>query len=208
MRRKRAVRIPYVSWAAWLPALVILSIFFLLGVFSGCFLAYSLSGTESNALSAYMEGYLRTAHNGNLPSSDLLSVLWETFRWPLLVFLLSFTAAGLVGLPIVFGIRGFLFSFAVACFIRIFGSTGAILSFLLFGITGMFSFPALFILGTQGMTACRILVSQLMGERKKGTAYGREYFGRCGICTAILACCVCLEQTVVPSLMMALAGTF
>lgn len=208
MKRRRTVFIPTLSRSAWLPALAILSVSFLLGLLLGCFWASSISDAEGSALASYIQGYLEAAQNSSFASPDLLSVLWETIRWPALVFMLSFTAAGLAGIPIVFGVRGFLLSFAAASFIKALGGTGILLSFLLFGITGAFSFPVLFVLGTQGMGACHSLAIRLMGSRRKKTIYGKGFFFRAGICAAVLVCCVCLEQTLIPSLMMVWAGTF
>lgn len=209
MKRRRVVRILDLPWAAWLPGLVLLSACFLFGSIAGCLLAGGVAEAESGTLAAYVEGYLTAARSGSLEVPGTLTVLWETARWPLLTFLLAFTALGMIGLPVLFAVRGFLLSFAVASFIRVLGGAGSILAFLLFGVNGLLTIPVLFVLGVQGISSCRVLASRLVGERRRtGAAYGSAYFGRCGVCAAVLICCVCVEQTVVPSLLSVLAGTF
>ncbi len=209
MKRGRVVRVLDLPWAAWLPALVVLSISFLLGAIAGCLLAGGVAEAENGTLATYVEGYLSAARSGALSVPSVLSVLWETLRWPLLTVLLAFTALGVVGIPVLFAVRGFLLSFAVASFVRVLGGAGSILAFLLFGLTGLFTVPVLFVLGAQGFTACRILASRLVGERRRtGIPYGRAYCLRCGLCFMVLIVCVCLEQTVLPALLSMVAGTF
>lgn len=208
MKRRRVVRILDLPWAAWLPALVILSASFLLGCVVGCLVAGGVGAAEHGALASYVESYLSAARAGELSAPSFFSVVWETLRWPLLTVLLAFTALGLVGIPVLFAVRGFLLSFAVASFVRVLGGAGSILAFLLFGLSGLFTVPVLFVLGAQGLGACRVLAARLVGERRTGPAYGRVYFLRCGVCGAVLVLSVCLEQTIVPPLLAALAGTF
>lgn len=210
MKRRRVARVLDLPWAVWVPGLLALGGCFLLGTIAGCLWAGGVAESGGKALAAYIEGYLSAARTGSLTIPGGFSVLYETFRWPFLVMLLGFTAVGVVGIPILFAIRGFLLSFAVASFIRVLGGAGSILAFLLFGLGGLVTIPVLFVLGAQGFTACCVLASRLLGERRKSISvvYGRVYFLRCGLCAAALLFCVFLEQTVVPSLLAVLAGTF
>lgn len=206
MRKRRVDR--FWDLPAWAPGLVLLSICFLAGTIAGCLWAGGVAGQGSDTLASYIDGYLSAARTGTLTVPSVFSVLFETLRWPVLVFLLAFTAAGVIGIPILFAVRGFLMAFAVASFVRVLGGTGSILAFLLFGITGLFTVPVLFVLGTQGLSACFILASRLKGERRSGGVYGKRYFLRCGLCAAVLLLSVLCEQTILPSLLAAVAGTF
>lgn len=207
MKRRGMVRAGKASKGGRLSALALLGTAFGLGAVLGCCLAGHLSDTENSALLSYMEGYLSALRNGGAAMPGPGEVLWETFRWHGLVFLLSFTAVGLVGIPVVFGIRGFLLSFAVASLIRVLGGRGVILAALVFGMTGLLSFPAFFVLGTQGAAACRALARRSAGGGKT-PVYDKPYFIRCGLCAGALAVCACLERRVLPSILMILAGTF
>ena len=90
--------------------------------------------------------------------------------------------------------------------LRLFGSTGCLLAFLVFGITGAVAIPALFVLGVQSLLAARVLASRFLGEGKRPSPYGKAYFLRCGGCAAALCVCVLLEQLVVPALISGMAG--
>lgn len=206
MRRRRVTR--FLDLPVWAPGLILLAICFFAGSVAGCLWAGGVAGQRDGTLAAYIDGYLSAARTGNLTVPSVFSVLFEALRWPVLVLLLAFTPVGSIGIPIVFAVRGFLLSFAVASFVRVLGGAGTILAFLLFGVTGLFTIPVLFVLGTQGLTACFLLVSRLTGERRSGTVYGKQYFLRCGLCAAALLVCVFLEQTVIPALLSLLAGTF
>ncbi len=209
MKRRETFRVLDLPWAIWLPTLLPLAVSFLVGTVAGCLLAGGVAEAENGTLAAYIEGYLSATRSGALTVPTLFSVLWDTLRWPLLTWVLSFTALGIVGIPILFAARGFLLSFAVASFVRVLGGAGSILAVLLFGLTGLFTIPVLFVLGAQGLAACRALGARLLGEKRRSAApYGRAYFLRCGVCFAVLLLCVCLEQTVLPALLSAVAGTF
>lgn len=209
MKRREVLRVLDLPWAAWLPALLPLTISFLAGTIAGCLLAGGVARAENGALAAYIEGYLSAARGGALTVPSALSILWDTLRWPLLTWVMAFTALGLIGIPLLFAARGFLLAFAVASFVRVLGGAGSILAFLLFGLTGLFTIPVLFVLGAQGLAACRVLGGRLLGGKRRPAApYNRAYFFRCGICLAVLLLCVCLEQTMLPALLSAVAGTF
>lgn len=209
MKKRRKLRVLHFRQGGRTPALFCLSACFLCGIIAGCIWADSVTGSGGTSLAEYINGYLGALREGTVDRSGVLAAVWETARWPLITVVLAFTALGLIAIPVLFVVRGFLLSFSVACFIRILGSTGAILAFLLFGVTGALCLPVLFILGLQGVEASRLLCLRLMGiQRTGGVIYGKEYLLRCGLCAAILCISICLEQAVVPSLLTVLAGTF
>jgi len=209
MKRGRRVRVFNLKDRGRIPALIVLSGCFLCGIFAGCLWADSVTERGGAVLSEYINGYLTVLRGGTAGNGSLLATLWELFRWPLLTVAFAFTAVGLIAIPVIFLLRGFLLSFSIACLIRVLGSTGAILAFFLFGISGVLSLPVLFILGIQGITACRQLCLRLMGTRQNTEPiYGNEYLIRCGFCAVILCICVCLEQFLLPALLTVLVGTF
>ncbi len=189
-----------------LPALAVVSVSFLLGGLAGCLMSTFVEGAGQESLRSYLEGFLVTAQagGGNLPA--LAAQLWDILRWPVLALLLGFTALGVLGLPVLFAIRGFLLAFSIAAFVRIFGSAGCLLAFLVFGVGGGVSLPVLFVLGVQSLTAARTLASRFLGEGKAPSPYGRAYFLRCGGCAAALCVCILLERFAVPALVSGAAG--
>lgn len=187
-------------------ALIITAACFFLGGIAGCILASKVDGAAADSLNTYISAFLAAAGTGGVEAPALLPLLWEVARWPLITMLLGFTALGLLGIPILFAVRGFLFSFAIASFVRMFGAMGGLLAFLIFGLSGVVAVPALFILGVQGLNASRCLAGKALGEGKSRSPYGKRYFLRCGMCAAAFTVCVVLEYLVVPSMVTALSG--
>lgn len=191
-----------------LPALTVTAVCFFLGGLAGCLLAAQVDGGGSESLAAYLEGFLQASVDGAVETPGLPVLIWETVRWPLLAALLGFTALGLLGLPVLFLTRGFLMGFSIAAFVRLFGSGGCLLAVLVFGVSGVFSLPALFVLGVQSLVAARSLAGRFSGERRAPSPYGRAYFLRWGVCAGALFMCVVLEAFAVPALLAGAAGSF
>ena len=205
--RKRIVHIWDVPAGGALTALAVVSAAFCLGALAGMLVASQVGGGGQDSLTAYLERYLAAAQSGAAAPPRVSSILWETLRWPVLTFLLGFTALGVVGIPLLFGVRGFLLSFAVASLVRLFGGAGCLLAMALFGISGALSVPALFVLGVQSFQAARQLAGRVWGDGKLPMPYGKTYFVRCGGCAAALCVCILLDCFVVPALVSGLAGT-
>lgn len=183
-----------------MSALAVTSAFFFLGGLLGCILAARVGGGGSDSLILYLERFLSTAGEQTALAPPLLPLIWETVRWPLIVFVLGFTTLGLLFIPVVFSVRGFLLAFSIASFVRMFGGGGGLLAFLVFGISGCVALPVFFVLGVQGIMASRYLATRFLGETRRGSPYGKRYFLRCGVCAGALCVCVFLESVVVPAL--------
>jgi len=200
---RNSVRNTYSAVHTTVSSLFLLGICFFLGTVGGYIWS---AGTAKNVdiLTSYIQGYLSAVSDGDWFLPSLGSVVWNVFRWPLITFLLAFTVIGRIGIPIVFTVRGILLSFAVTSFVAALGYEGAWIAFLLFGVSGLFALPALFVLGVQGIDICRSLTSKLpRGSRK---AYNRTCLFRSAICAAVLVLCVFLEQTLIPSALLLTAG--
>lgn len=187
-------------------ALVVTAAAFFLGGVAGCLLAASVGGGGSESLASYIEGFWAVARADSMTPPDLLPLVWEILRWPLFTVVFSFTALGLVGIPVLFFIRGFLLSFAIASFSRIFGGAGGLMAVVVFGVSGLFSVPALFALGVHGFAAARSLAGRAMGEGKRSSPFGRAYFLRCGVCAGAFCVCILLEYLAVPAMVSGMAG--
>lgn len=203
---KRVVKIWDLPSSGSAAALLILSAAFLLGGLAGCLLVNQVSGNGSDALSNYLEGYLSFAYSNGTVRPEVVFLLWEIVRWPLLVVVLSLTPLGLLGIPILFLVRGFLLSFAIASFFHVLGAVGLTLAFIVFGITGLISVSVLFDLGVQGFLSAAAMVGRLMGENRRLPLFDRMILVRCCICAVALCVCGLIEYCVVPVLLESLAG--
>lgn len=164
-----------------------------------------VAGGAGEGLEAYVQSFLRAAESGALSAPDLLPSMWECIRWPLLALLLGFTALGLLGLPVLFAVRGFLLAFSIASFVRVLGSAGCLLAFYCLELPVRYRF--LFFLCWVYRVCCPPGGWQRFWERARQPAlYGKAWFQRCGLCAAALVVCVVLEYLVVPMLVSGLAG--
>ena len=203
---KRVVKILDLPSSGSSAVLLILSAAFLLGGLAGCLLANQVGGGGSDALSDYLEGYLSAVYYGGAAKPEVLSLLWETVRWPLFALALGLTPLGLFGVPVLFLVRGFLLSFAISSFYHMLGAVGLGLAFVVFGITGLISIPVLFILGVQSFLSAGAITGRLTGEGRRQPLVDRTTLLRCGVCAAALCGCGLLEYCAVPVLLESLAG--
>lgn len=192
------------SGTTW--ALVVTALAFFTGGLVGFALTSRIEGQAAESLTLYVETFLDAIGGGEVGFPALPGLLWQILRWPALTVVFSFTAFGVLGIPALFAVRGFLFSFSVAAFIRVMGGFGGLVGAVVFGLTGALAIPALFVLGVQGLTASRRLAGRALGDGKARVTYGKRYFFRCGLCAAAHLVCVVLEYTAVPLLAAALSG--
>ncbi len=203
---KRVVKILDLPSSGAVAVLLILSAAFLLGGLAGCLLADRVGGSGSDALGDYLEGYLSAVSSGGAARPEALSLLWETIRWPLFALALGLTPLGLLGIPVLFLVRGFLLSFSISSFYHVMGTLGLGLAFVVFGITGLICIPVLFVLGVQSFLSAGAITGRLTGENRRLPLFDRIALLRCGVCAAALCVCGLLEYCVVPVLLESLAG--
>ena len=139
-----------------------------------------------------------------MPSPGLWTVLWEQGKSLLAALLLGMTALGVLGLPLLFGVRGFFFTFSAACFCRVFGAGGVLSGFILFALPALLWAPALFLAGTQSLRSSRQLLGRALGEERTGPVFGRPaYWCTAGLCAGLTLAGGLLEYWVVPVLLRA-----
>lgn len=203
--KKRVLKVFDLPFSGGTAVLFILSVAFFVGCLAGCVLVNRVGGNGEVVLEEFLKDYLSAANAGELPRPNVLTLVWETIRWPLFIFLFSVTPLGLFAIPVLFLVRGFLLSFSIASFFRVLGASGLVMAFALFGVTGAFYVPVLFILGVQGFLVSGAMTGRLVGEGRKRSLLDRIVLFRCGICVAVLCVCCILEYHLVPVLMEPLA---
>lgn len=183
-------------------ALTALSAAFLLGGLLGCLLAALSGGEGAEELGGYLTGYLALALENRLPRA-LWPLLWGQIKYLLAVLVLGLTALGLAGIPILFGLRGFFFSFSAACFCRVFGGRGLLPAFFLFGLPALLWAPALFLSGVSGFLSAR--QCRPPGDGRSAAPPGGAWWCRAGLCVGLGLAAGLLEYWVVPVLLRAAA---
>ncbi len=181
-------------------ALWALCLCFLLGGAAGCLFAGASDGEGVQALSGYLTGYLALAQEGTVLRS-FSAVMWEQLRYLLAAAALGVTVIGVAGLPALFAARGFLFAFSVGCFYRVFGGPGLFPAFCLFGLPALLWAPALFLVGSQGLSWG---VSALSRGEARGLA-GGAFWARAVLGLILVVLCGLAEYLTVPVLLKAAA---
>lgn len=162
--------------------ILVLSGAFLLGVAAGCFAAYHMNGDGQAALERYLSGY-----TGVLQGADSAacwgSLLWRAVRLPAAAALLGLCPLGFPVLPLLTGMRGFLFSFVVSACGSCFGSAGVLAALLLFGLSQAVSTAALLFIAIPGWGNARNLA--LAHGRGRAVGFSvKGYLTWCGLCLA------------------------
>lgn len=185
---------------AWdgLTRLSVLGVCFAAGVIGG--FLFSCWGQEDTRLLEYLSRYLRAVGQGSGVEPPLLLCAWELARWPLAAFLLGSTALGVLGLPVLLGIRGFLLTFAASTFIRLFGLPGLAASLAAFGVTALVEVPVLFVTASD---ALRQSLGRLSGERAPTWGQRAQALAPCA---GLLVLAVALQQTLMPALLAAVCS--
>ena len=176
----RESRTPKENGAALRRAAALTAVPFLLGGLLGVFSCSGAAAGGTEELSAYIGAYVRTSLDGGAAAPGALPLLWENLKYPLSALILGLTALGVVGIPVLFFLRGFLAAFALTAFTAAYGATGVPLSFLLVGVSDLVSVPALFLIGGQSMTSSGQLLSCLTQGRRVNGVFSPSYWLRAG----------------------------
>lgn len=186
-------------------SVVVLGAAFLLGGIAGGLFAGLAQGEGALELGSYLSDYLTLAAEGTVIRS-FWPLLWEQMRYLLAAVVLGVTAIGVVGLPVLFGVRGFFFTFSVGCFFRVFGGAGLLPALVLFGLPALLWAPGFFVAGTQGLSNAQALLRHGFGEgRSELPVCQMTYWVRTGLCCVLFVVCSALEHVVVPVLLKAAA---
>lgn len=196
--KKRIIKVLDLPSSGSNLVLFVLAAVFLIGCFAGCIFASQVDDIGNSAMSNYINGYLSQLNDKNVNS---IMLLWSTVQWPLLLLIFSLTPVGLIGIPVIFLLRGFLLSFAVSAFCRAYDVHGLLLSFIALGITGLLHIPVLFTCGVQGFLTSGTLAGRLLGDSGKQPIIDRVGLIRIAICAVILLFCYLIDRNLIPVLL-------
>ena len=183
-------------------AVWVLFALFLLGGAAGCLAAGAVSGGSGEALLNELRACLTLPDGG----AGYFDALWQAARAPLAVFLLGFTAFGVVAIPAVFFARGFLLSYAIAVCYRFLGLGGLPAALVLFALGAPVWLPVMLRLGEQGMSGSASVLRRLRGDAREPLRLGHSYFLRFGVCAVALCLCAAAERAFIPILLRAVSG--
>ena len=200
MKGKRRLRSGQAS--AW-TRLLGLALCFLAGAGLGQAASAAVPDAAGAELTEYLRAFL-TLEDG-AAGNTVLSALVLYFRYPLLAALLGFASIGVVLLPLTTAAFGFSLSFSVCCLTAAFGTDGVLLALAVFGLRCLISLPCYLLLAERAWETSAALA--LSGrKRSPPVRYGREWWRRCGLCTAALLAGICLETVCSPWILRLVLG--
>lgn len=199
MKRKRTERETDPSWLHSL----LLVVFFFLGVLAGCFSADRISGSIGEELSAYLAMYLDASQQQSFSASAVCASALAYLREPVLAFLLGFTAAGVILLPLLALVCGFFPTYAVGCLVMAFGTRGAWMAVCFFGLRCLVTVPCFFLLGSGAfqMAVKRLRVSF---GKERPTAEDSRVWARFAVVCLVLGLGILADLRLSPLLLRAL----
>jgi len=150
MKKERLIAKTEVN-AAFRRRLLMVCFLFAMGAFCGLLTQSVLPAQEHEQLQLYLLRFAQVFSADEDPVASVVSVLVVYFRYPLLLFLCGFFAAGLVFAPLVCLLQGFFLAFSVCCFASALGRAGVILALAAFGVRCLVTLPCTFCLAAQSM---------------------------------------------------------
>ena len=189
------------GWDPNLIRLLLLALAFLAGALGGHLYAGSCGEEAWEALGQYLGDYCRLYDGGGVEIS-LLSCVVMYFGYAVLLFLLGFSAAGVVLIPALSGVFGFFTMYTVSCFVRCYGRAGAALALGAMVVRLVFTLPCFFLLAEAAWPLSTELFALSFGRGKRSSPvlYGSRYFLWYVLCAVILALGVFCERLLTPLL--------
>lgn len=181
-----------------LPRILLLSLFFLCGVFLGQVLAGRVPAAAEQELTEYLRGYVTL--DSHISPQTVLSAVLLYVRYPLLAALLGFASIGVVLLPGVTAAFGFFLSFSVSCFAAAFGPDGVVLALAVLGLRCLVTLPCYFLLAVHSWGSSAMLASLSFGRGRRSApvTYGSKWWTRFVVCFLVLLAGVCAELLCAP----------
>ena len=193
-----------IKWKPLDPSLLralLLALFFLAGALAGHLCAVSWDVSAQNAMSGYLADYCSVYDTGGVTVS-LGSCIALYFSYVTLAFLLGFASVGIVLIPLVSGIFGFLTMYTISGFVCCFGRPGVVLAMGALAVRLLFTLPCFFAMAGAAwpLSTELSMLSFGHGRRSAPVLYGSRYFLIFGLCVVILAVGVSCERLLTPLL--------
>lgn len=194
-RKRRHVNI--VKQPFLFPQILLLALFFLVGVVLGQVFAGRVPAITGQELTNYLHHYL-TLEEENFSPKTLLAELVLYLRYPLLAVLLGFSSIGVVVLPGATILFGFFLSFSISCFIAAFGVNGVLVALAVAGLRCAVTLPCYFVLAVPAWSMSVSLASFGRGQKVVPVTYGRSWWLCLGVCIAVLLAGMCVDYICSP----------
>lgn len=128
-----------------------------------------------------------------------LSALQTSGKYHAVVMFFAFSVLGVIAIPAVSALRGFLLCFAVSSVIRYYGAGSVPYALLMFAPEAIIAVPALFLLSTHSLSASGTLLQACSSRGAPvGAPYGNGFTGRVLICAALVCITALIDAAIGP----------
>lgn len=186
-----------------LPAILVLSLFFLLGVLLGQVFSRYVPSDTGQELRQYLSDFVQLDSSRKQNAGVALSTLALYFRYGLLAFLLGFASIGVILLPCLTVAFGCFLSFSVCCFTATFGGDGILLALAVFGLRCIVTLPCYFLLSAASWRSAAVLARLSFGRGRRAVPAGGDSnrWRRAGAISLFLLAGACVDFMLSPWLL-------
>lgn len=185
-RRETGIRI----WSVPLSPVVLPWLLLPLGFLLGGLAGHLAAGLSADRLVAMLEGYSVNCLTYGSAKLDLPGLLWRCLQPMLLALVLSFSALGVLGLPVLLGVQGFRTGYAISGLARTWGISGLGTAALWIGVEDLILLALLLAISIPGWSRAWELATQTRLGRRIPPGYRQRC---CLFCAAGLALLVLYE---------------
>jgi stage II sporulation protein M len=173
------------------------------------FLCGSIIGTfsaglvrDGSSLNAVLTGYLSAYLNGASLKPDLFAAVVDACKYHLAALFLGLSVLGVVFIPVLSAVRGFMLSYSVSAVVRLLGGKGVWLALSVFGLRTIITIPCFFILSIYAYAASTYIFRQSLSKNMKISAspFNSRTMIVCGVCLLILLASALIDTYLSPHL--------
>lgn len=180
--------------------LSLVSLLFLLGIGAGALLAYRADTGPDSGLRAFLMTYAGLLSDGTAVNTPVWRCFFNAFLFPALAVLSGLTLAGVVAIPLLLLIKGFLLSFVFTAFVSTFGVNGLWLALGELGIQCLLGVPCLIVLSVYSAHMALHLLAMARGTARGGPLFSRPLMARFAVCAVVLTACALADAFLSPML--------
>lgn len=180
--------------------LLMLCFFFSLGAVIAYLLRGLVSESDDVMLQRYIHAYTQSVAENPDSMPGIFSVVDAYFRYPLAVYLLGFSTAGIMLVPTLLMLQGLSLTFSILCFSSALGRGGLLLALAAFGIRSAFVLPITILLAGRSVNQAAKLIRPQKRGKEKLPRSGQK-LSDLTYCVTILLAGVAVELLIVPKLL-------
>lgn len=143
-------------------ALVVAAAFYAFGAILGGVVSTYFVKIDGAIVRTYFESFLSLLQ-ADLVQPNFLPFVFGALRWIVLAFAFGFSAVGILCIPLLCLVRGFLFSFSIGAFACGLGTKGLTVVFCLVGLSGLAAIPLFLLSSTFGIISAKALIGKQLG---------------------------------------------